>query len=86
MAETEKVAPDFALKYQNINDFYKFVEATEKDDGSKALKFLCQMCLPIKSYYKTDTKAPMSNLRYYIYVVDFIITSFSLLPYKSLKC
>ena len=66
MAETVNVVPDFATKYQNINDFYKFVEATDKDDGSKALKFICQMCLPIKRYYKTDTKAPMSNLRYYI--------------------
>ena len=66
MAETVNVVPDFATKYQNINDFYKFVEATDKDDGSKALKFLCQMRLPIKRYYKTDTKAPMSNLRYYI--------------------
>ena len=79
MADTTNVAPDFAMKYQNINDFYKFVEATEKDDGSKALKFLCQMCLPIKKYYKTDTKAPMSNLRYYI---KYILS----LPHHFLYC
>ncbi len=37
MADTENAGPDFAMKYQNIKDFFKFVEATDKEDGSKAL-------------------------------------------------
>ena len=57
---------DFKLKYQNIADYFVFVDSTDKDDGSKAMRFLCQKCMPAKKYYKTDTKAPMSNLRAHI--------------------
>ena len=38
---SENAGPDFAMKYQNIKDFFKFVEATDKEDGSKALRFIC---------------------------------------------